>query len=369
VSTTDTAKVGIIGCGNISGIYFENCRRFKNLEVVACADLDLERAKAQAEKYGVARVLTPEQLLADPEVEVVINLTIPSAHAAVALAAVEAGKHVYNEKPLTAGRADGRKLLDIASKNNVRVGCAPDTFFGSGHQTARRLIDDGAIGEPVAATAFMMGRGPEGWHPNPTIFYQPGAGPLLDMGPYYITALINMLGGVRRVTGSARASFAERVAGHETIKGQKVPVETPTHVAGTLDFASGPIATIVTSFDIHAHQHTNIEVYGSEGSLLVPDPNGFAGVVKIRRGGESEWTEAPHTQGYEANSRAVGVADMASAAQEGRPHRARGALAYHTLDIMLSILDSSETGRHIELSSGVERPVPVPEGIAQDEVD
>lgn len=369
MSKNSTVKLGIVGCGNISEIYLTNGARFKNIEVIACADLVLDRAKEKAAKHNVPKALTVDQILADPDVEIIVNLTVPQAHAEVALAAFEAGKHVYGEKPLTVNREQSKFIIEAAKQAGLRIGCAPDTFFGAAHQTCRKLIDDGEIGEPVAATAFMLGHGTETWHPDPAFFYAAGGGPMLDMGPYYITALVNLIGGVHRVTGSARASFAERKITSQPKYGEIIKVQTPTHIAGTLDFVNGAIATITTSFDVWHHTHSPIEVYGSEGSMLVPDPNEFGGVVKVRRHDESEWREVPLAFNFERNSRGAGVADMASAIQEGRPHRASGDLAYHVLDVMLSILDSSVSGKHIELSTAVSRPAPLPLGLADDEID
>jgi predicted dehydrogenase len=353
-------QVGLIGTGTISAIYLKNRTRFETFEVAACADLDMDRARARAEEYGVPRACTVEELLSDPEIAVVINLTVPQAHATVALASVRSGKSVYNEKPLTLSREEGRRLLDEAKANGVRVGCAPDTFLGAGLQTCRQLIDEGAIGEPVAATAFMLSHGPEGWHPNPEFYYQVGGGPMFDMGPYYLTALINLLGPVRRVSGSARATFPTRLIGSQPFKGQTITVNTPTHVATTLDFAAGPIGTLITSFDVWSYNLPRIEIYGSEGSLSVPDPNRFDGPVRVRRAGEEEWTEVPLTRPYNDNSRILGVADMVQGIQSGRPHRASGDLAYHVLDIMHASLESSDQGRHIAIESTVERPAALP---------
>jgi predicted dehydrogenase len=224
------------------------------------------------------------------------------------------------------------------------------------------LIDDGVIGEPIGATAFMMGQGPESWHPDPDFFYQVGAGPLFDMGPYYITALIAMLGPVRRVTSSARITQAERLITSQPKYGTKIKVNTPTHVAGILDFASGPVATLITSFDVWSHRLPRIEIYGTEGTLSVPDPNTFGGPIELRRAGDNEWRDMPLTHGYANNSRGIGVADMAHAINTGRPHRASGDLAYHVLDIMQSFYDASETGKHIELTSMCDRPEPLSPG-------
>lgn len=354
-------NVGIVGCGNISGIYLEAGQKFDILNIVACADIDLARAQAQAAKYGVPKACSVAELLADPAIEVVLNLTVPGAHAEVALAAIEAGKSVYNEKPLAIERADAERMLALAEGKGLRVGCAPDTFLGGGLQTCRALIDAGAIGVPVAATAFMLGHGPEGWHPNPDFFYQPGAGPMFDMGPYYLTALISLLGPVRRATGSVQISFAERTITSQPLHGTKIAVNTPTHVAGVLDFAAGAVATLVTSFDVWAAEVPRIEIYGSLGTLSLPDPNTFGGPVRLRLATDKEWREQPIAHGYTANSRGLGLADMAYALRSGRPHRANGALAYHVLDLMHAFHDASRAGRHVELASSCERPAALPQ--------
>ncbi len=372
MSGGDRAKIGIgvVGCGKISDVYLRNAiSTFEILDVVACADLDLERARAKAAQFGVPRACGVEDLLADPAVEVVVDLTIPAAHAAVNLAAIAAGKSVHSEKPLATDRADAGRTLEMARAAGARVGCAPDTFLGGGLQTCRGLIDSGAIGEPVAATAFMLGHGPEGWHPDPEFFYQPGAGPLFDMGPYYLTALIALLGPIRRVGGMARISFPERTIGSEPKRGQTIDVNTPTHVASTLEFAGGPIATMITSFDVWSHGLPRIEIYGSEGSLSVPDPNTFRGPVRLRRAGETEWTEVSLTHGYTENNRGIGVADLAHALRSGRPPRASGELAYHVLDTMQAILDSAREGRHIELASTCDRPAPLPRDLPPGRLD
>ena len=356
-------RVGIIGCGNISGIYAEAGQKFHDIEIAACADLDLERAQALAEKHGIAQAVRVEQLLADSSIELLINLTVPAVHCTVALEAIKAGKHVYNEKPLALKRREARELIGLAREKNLRVGCAPDTFLGAGLQTCRKLIDEGVIGEPVGGSAFMLSNGVEGWHPNPEFFYKKGAGPLFDMGPYYLTALTTLMGPIRRVCGSARISFDERTIKSQPLAGGKIKVEKPTHVAAVLDFESGPVVTLTTSFDVQAHGLPNIEIYGSEGTLLVPDPNTFGGPVKIRRAGEDHWTELPLAFGYAENSRGLGVAEMISAIRSGRDHRASARTAYHVLDVMHSILDSSESERHVELASSMTRPAPMPDGL------
>ena len=357
-------KVGVVGCGTISTTYFEIGQEFSVLDIAACADLMPERAQTRAQQFGIPRACTVEELLADPEIRIVINLTIPAAHAEVGLAALEAGKCVYNEKPLAVTRKDGKRMVNLAREKNLRLGGAPDTFLGGGIQTCRKLIDDGVIGEPVAATAFMMGHGHESWHPDPDFYYQPGGGPMFDMGPYYVTALTNLIGPVRRVSGSTRVTFQERSVTSEPKKGTTIQVNVPTHVAGVMDFHNGAIGTIITSFDVWAHACPRIEIYGSEGSLSVPDPNSFGGPVKVRRLGDETWEDIPLTHGYSVNSRSVGVADMAYALQSDRPHRANGDLTYHVLDIMHAIHDASSEGRHIELDSACKRPAALPTGLA-----
>lgn len=362
-------KIGIIGCGTISKVYLEVSKALDAIDVAACADLLPERAKARAEEFNIPRACGVRELLSDPEIRIVLNLTIPKAHAEVGLAALEAGKSVYNEKPLAVSREDGRRLLETASSRGLRVGAAPDTFLGGGLQTCRKLIDDGWIGDPVAATAFMTCHGHEGWHPDPDFYYQPGGGPMFDMGPYYLTALVALLGPIRRVTGAARVTFPERTITSQPRYGAKIRVNTPTHVAGVMDFAGGAVGTILTSFDVWAAQLPRIEIYGSEGSLSVPDPNGFGGPVRIRRAGAADWSEVPLTHGYARQSRGLGVADMACALRSNRPHRANGELAYHVLDAMHAFHDASREGRHVVLSSACGRPAPLPMGLREGSLD
>jgi predicted dehydrogenase len=354
-------RVGIVGCGNISGIYFKNLGRFRSTEIVACADLDLDRARAAAESNGVSRACSTEELLAESGVDLILNLTVPNAHASVALAAVEAGKHVYNEKPLTISREEGKHLIDLARQKNVRVGCAPDTFMGGGIQTCRKLIDDGAIGEPIAAQAFMLCHGHESWHPSPEFYYEKGGGPMFDMGPYYLTALVALMGPIRAISGSARITFPKRTITSQPKHGKTVEVETPTHIAGIMEFGNGAIGEITTSFDVWYSKHPPITIHGTEGSMLVGDPNSFGDNVYWRRKGDSDWRWQPLTHGFADNSRGVGVLDIAHAIDEGRAHRASGDLAYHVLDAMHAFLDSSDQGRKIELTSGVDRPAPMTE--------
>ena len=364
-----TVQVGIVGCGNISPIYLKNGKKLEIVDIVACADLIAERAEARAQEYDVPRACSVDELLADPEIQIVLNLTTPGAHADVGLAALMAGKSVYNEKPLAISRKDGRRMLEIAQEKGLLVGGAPDTFLGGGIQTCRKLIDDGWIGEPVAATAFMVGHGHESWHPDPEFYYKVGGGPMFDMGPYYLTTLVNLVGPVRRVTGSTRITFPERTITSQPKYGTKIVVEVPTHVVGVLDFSNGAIGTIITSFDVWGGQLPRIEIYGSRGSLSVPDPNRFGGPVYLRRAGSQEWQEVPLSHGYAENTRGLGVADMAYALRSGRSNRANGELTYHVLDIMHAIHDASDEGRHILLESTCQSPAPLPLGLREGLLD
>lgn len=359
-------KVGILGSGAISGKYLENSKKFEAFEVVACADMRPEAAQARAEEYGVRGCTSVEEMLADPEIELVINLTPHKAHGAAGLKILEAGKHLYNEKPLAVQWEEGRRLLDVAQEKGLRVGCAPDTFFGGGWQTARKLIDDGAIGEPVGAFINFHQRTrtkPGQTRPNSTSFYltdyfEFGVGALFDRGPYYLTALINLLGPARRVTGSARKTWPERER-----FGEMIPVNAPTHIAGVMDLANGAVCTILTTIDVYPTGLPHMEIYGSEGSLRLFDPNNFTGPVLIRTADSEDLAPVDVTYGYQGNSRGVGVADMARAIQNGRPHRANGAMAFHVLDIIHALHNASSENRHVELKSDCDRPAPLPEGL------
>jgi predicted dehydrogenase len=360
ISEDAVVNVGVIGCGKISSIYLRNGATFDDIGIVACSDLVLERAQGQAEAYGVPKACSPEELLADEEVELVLNLTVPAVHAEVSLAALEAGKHVYTEKPLAVNREDGRRLLEVAAKRDLRIGCAPDTFLGGGLQTCREVMDEGIIGEPVAVSALMLNHGPEDWHPNPDFYYQPGAGPMFDMGPYYLTALATLIGPVRRVAGSARVTFPQRTITSEPLAGTTITVNTPTHVAGVMDFESGAVGTLVTTFDVWSESQSRIDLYGTEGTLSLPDPNFADGPVRLWRSDEGAWTDVPLTHPYTGNSRGIGLADMAQALRSGRKHRASGELGMHVLDIIHAFLDSSERGEHVAVNSTFERPEPLP---------
>ncbi len=361
-------NIGIVGCGNISGIYFKNAADLlNNVQVTCCSDLIEERAREVAAEQN-CQARTTDELLAADDVDIVLNLTIPKAHHEVAMRALQAGKHVYNEKPLAMTRAQAAEMLALAGEKGLRVGCAPDTFLGGGLQTCRALIDAGEIGTPIGAMAFMGCPGHESWHPAPEFYYKPGGGPVLDMGPYYVTALVALLGGVKRVAGLAKRGRSPRVVGSGPLEGQQINVEVSTHVTGVMDFASGAAATLIMSFDVWGHNCPRIEIYGSKGSLSCPDPNTFGGPVKIKRGGD-DWEEIPIERAYTENSRCLGVADMAAAIRSGRPHRCSGELAVHVLDIMLALQESGQADQYATLETAVERPAPMPADLTAGDVE
>ncbi|MDE0338886.1 MAG: Gfo/Idh/MocA family oxidoreductase [Caldilineaceae bacterium] len=356
------ARVGLVGCGIISTRYIEVSRELPEFDIKACADAVPSAAKAQAEKFGL-QALSPEDLYGAPDIDMVLNLTPPPAHFSVGKAALEAGKAVYSEKPLAATFAEGKELMALANKKNLRIGCAPDTILGAGYQSARLYLDEGTVGAPVAATAFMMSRGHEYWHANPAFFYKPGGGPMLDMGVYYLTALVHLLGPVTRVTGTARATWSERTVYSEPRKGEVIEVEVPTYVAGLLDFECGAIGTIITTFDTQASALPRIELYGETGTLNLPDPNTFGGPLQVRTHADRSWKDLPLRFGHAGNSRGIGPADMVVSTVEDGLHRANGEVALHVLEIMESIHVASETGSHVELSTHCERPRLLPEGV------
>lgn len=365
----ETMGVGIMGCGNISTAYLQLVPLFRGLEVRAVADLSPALAKAQAAKFGV-RAESPEALLQAPDIGVIVNLTVPAAHFEVTSAALSAGKHVYTEKPLVLTLAQGEALRRLAGEKGLRVGSAPDTFLGGTHQQARALIDAGAIGRIIAGTAHVMSAGMEDWHPNPDFFFQPGGGPVLDIGPYYITNLVQLLGPVRRVAALATEGAATRTIGAGPRAGESVPVNTPTNIHALLDFASGATITLSASWDVRAHRHPSMELYGSGGSLFLPDPNFFGGPLEMAdaAGAVALIEPWPHPFGIaneekdgvkRANYRAAGLADMIAAIAEARPHRCGLDLAIHVVDVMTAILRSGETGAFVDLSTSCARPAPL----------
>lgn len=351
--------VGIIGCGNISGAYLNTLAAQPALALRALADQRLEAAQAAAAPRSL-RACTPDELLHDDSIEIVLNLTTPDAHVAVGLAAIAAGKHVHSEKPLGLTVADAKRLVDAAGRRGLLVGCAPDTILGAGQQACRALVDGGAIGRPVAGSAYFMCPGHERWHPAPAFYYRAGGGPMLDMGPYYVSALVNLIGPVARVSGMTSRLRSQRVIGSEPLRGQTIDVEVATHVAGTLEFESGAIVSMATSFDVGRHRHTPIELYGTEASLLVPDPNRFGGPVELAPVG-GEWAAQPLPFAYaDGNFRGLGVLDLALALREGRPPRCSGEFALHVLEVMEAFQRSADSGRHVDITSRPARPAPMP---------
>ncbi|TDE90786.1 Gfo/Idh/MocA family oxidoreductase [Occultella glacieicola] len=358
-------NVGIIGVGNISGQYFEALTRLPGLRLVAVADADADRARSVAAERGV-RAVSVDELLADGGTDAVLNLTIPAAHADVALRALEAGKHVYGEKPLALSVAQARPVLAAAAERGLRVGCAPDTVLGTGIQTARQVLDSGGIGDPVGAHVHWSAPGHERWHPAPHFYYQPGAGPLFDMGPYYLTSLVTLLGPVVRVSGTATASGRERSVATGPLAGSAIDVDVATHVSALLEHADGVTSTVTVSFEVWATRAPLFEVYGTAGTIAVPDPNRFSEPVEVYTPDAPEWSPVPVSAGYADAGRGYGLADLARALETGRPHRAGGDLALHVLDIMESILVAADSHRVVDLATTVDRPEPVPAGAAPD---
>jgi predicted dehydrogenase len=358
--------VGFIGTGNISSAYLkailgkDGLPGFSVLDVRALSDMRDEAASARAAEFGL-KAMTVDEMLADPSIDLVVNLTIPRAHVEVGLKCLAAGKHVYSEKPLGITFAEGQKLLDAARAANLRIGSAPDTFLGGAHQQARAVVDSGVLGQIVGGTAFMQSPGHESWHPDPAFYYDLGGGPMLDMGPYYITDLVNLLGPVARVSAMASRLRLERTITSEPKRGQTMPVKVDTHVTGALGFANGAIVQIAMSFDVAGHKHVPLEIYGTEQTLIVPDPNFFGGVVETKkRGRDEEWLPVEIAQPYaDGNYRSLGVADMASAVLENRPHRANGDLALHVLEVMEAFEHAAKDGRTVDIKTPVERPAPL----------
>ena len=354
---TGPVGVGIVGAGTISSEYLSNLTRFPDTTVVAIGDVLPEVARAKAAEHGVALAGDTATVLDHPDVEIVVNLTVPAAHAEVALRAIAARNHVWNEKPLALDRAAAAGVLEAATAAGVRIGCAPDTFLGDGLQAVRRLLDEGAIGRPLTALALMQSPGPDAWHPNPAFLFQTGAGPLFDIGPYYLTALVQAFGAVGRVAAMASTARTVRVIGAGPRKGEPFDVTAPSHVAALLEFVDGGSAQVVFSFD-SGFPRTLLEVNGTDGTLISPDPNEFDGDVSIRRAGATSPEPAASTTSR--STRGTGVLEMARAIRTGRPHRADGALAFHVLDTMQAIADAIDERAFVEVASGVAPAEPLP---------
>jgi predicted dehydrogenase len=358
MSRTGPVGIGIVGAGVISETYLRNLTTFPDTRVLAIGDLRPDAARAKAAEHGVAAAGDVQVVLAHPDVEIVVNLTIPAAHADVALRAIGAGRHVWNEKPLALDRASGRAVLGAAAAAGVRVGCAPDTFLGPGLQAVRRLIAAGAIGEPLSALALLQSPGPDAWHPNPAFLFQVGGGPLFDIGPYYLTALVQLLGPVRSVTAAASRARLQRTIGSGPRAGETFDVTVPSHVSALIRFAGGASAQAVFSFD-SALPRILLEVTGRDGTMILPDPNGFDGDVRVRRAG-AEATETVATT-TAASTRGIGVLEMARAIRAGRPHRADGAIAGHVLDVMVAIDEAAASGAAVMVESTIEPAEPLPD--------
>ncbi|SFH47338.1 Predicted dehydrogenase [Palleronia marisminoris] len=354
-------SIGIIGCGVISGIYLRNIARLPGLALRAVADQRPAAAEAAATEHHVP-ALSVEALLARDDIDIVVNLTVPAAHSPVGRQVLEAGKHLYLEKPLAATLGEAQELAHLADARGLRIGCAPDTFLGGGHQAARAALDGGRIGRPIGGTATMMVAGHERWHPNPDFYYSaPGGGPLMDMGPYYLTALVHLLGPVREVASlSSRPRTVRRIAAGDRA-GETVPVETDTHILGLLAFEGGALVQLAMSFDVQAHWHSPIEIYGTEGSMRVPDPNRFDGEVEFGDGAPLAAADRAHGAD---NWRGIGLADMAAAIGDDRPHRASGALALHVLETIDALQRAADAKRTITITSDCERPQPMTEELA-----
>jgi predicted dehydrogenase len=359
--------LGIVGCGNIAMTYLRNAALFRGLELRACADLLPEQAALRAAEYGL-RACAVEDLITAPDVDLVINLTIPTAHAGITQAALDAGKHVFTEKPLGTTMEEGRALVVLAEARGCVLGSAPDTFLGAAGRLARQMIEGGAIGRIVTGTAFMMGRGMEHWHPNPAFYYQKGGGPVLDMGPYYVTMLVNLLGPARRVMAMATSASQNRLITAEgPLQGTTFPIGTPTSLLSLIEFTSGAVITFGASWDVFRHSNAPIELHGTTGSLRLPDPDTFGGTISVSHGGDA-WEDLPtedrlygqinwpYAAPDRANYRMLGIADLAAGLAVGRPPRASGRLALHVLEILEAILTSGETGAPVPLTTTVHQP-------------
>jgi len=354
---TGPLGLAVVGCGTISNQYLKNLTQFPDVRVLFCADIDSGRARAQAAAYDVPRFGSVEQALDHPGVGLVVNLTIPAAHAQIAAAAVSAGKHVWNEKPLTLDVATGQQLLEQAQAAELRVGCAPDTVLGAGIQSARRIIAEGGIGAPLSALTLFQGPGPESWHPDPEFLFAKGAGPLFDMGPYYLSTLATIFGPASRVAAVSRQARKARTVGSGPKQGTEFPVQVPTYTAALAEYAAGQAAQLLFTWDSPLSRHGFIEITGTEATLAIPDPNRFGGDLRIRRANDSDWTVIP-SAGATAG-RGMGVVDMARAIAEGEPHRAGGDMALHVLELMVKIDRSAATGQFEPIETTFDIPSPL----------
>ncbi|HHX36857.1 MAG TPA: Gfo/Idh/MocA family oxidoreductase [Clostridiaceae bacterium] len=377
-------NVGIIGLGDISQVYINNLKKYPIVNLLACSCRSLEKATRIAKANDIPRPYPgTAELLADPDLDVILNLTLPGVHGPINCAALEAGKHVYTEKPLAKNRAEATEIMAIAASKNLTVGSAPDTFLGGRLQACRTLIDTGRIGRIIGASAFVVSHGHEWHHPNPDFFYQPGAGPLLDIGPYYMTALLSLLGPVRSVCAMTNRAFDERVIESNPRRGESIPVDVDTHISANLAFRNGAIGTLITSFDVWDSELPRLEIYGTKGTICLRDvdplsgPNLFGGDIWLTTRENYRWTSNPrpphlaewvvvkhdhpfNETSHAKNSRGIGLIDMVYAIQQGRAPRASGDMAYHSLDVMESILESAGNETFIPIQSTFELPSPLP---------
>jgi predicted dehydrogenase len=373
-------RVGLIGTGRISDIYLRTCAKFPEVQVVACGSLNMDEARAKAAEHSIPRVATPDDILADPDIDCILNLTIPAAHAEISLAALAEGKHVYSEKPFATTVADGQRVLDLARTKGLKVGNAPDTFLGGRWQTVRKLIDQGEIGTPTGVSAFVGTHGVERHHPNPDFYYQPGGGPLFDLGPYYLTAMVFLLGPIARVSGMSRRTFDKRQIENGPRNGEWMEVAVDTHSLSLLQFESGALGSMTMSFDVWDSETPRLEIYGTEGTICIPDPdpvhgaNDFHGPVWLRTRATSrwefqprptdrpaDWQEVANTHGFNENSRGLGLLDLAYAVRDNRAPRASGELAQHVLEVMTGIDAAPGQGGYVDILSRCTVPEPLPE--------
>lgn len=379
-------RVGVIGIGDISDVYFNNLKKFDAVEVVACASRGLEKAQAKAKRHGIPRAYADgEEIVADPEIDIVLNLTVPAAHGHYNLEALEAGKHVYTEKPLAATFDEAQQIISLARERGLYVGSAPDTFLGARLQTCRELIESGELGEVIGTSAFVVSHGHEWHHPNPDYFYQPGGGPIHDIGPYYFTALLSLFGPVARTAGLAQRRFDARTIENGPRRGESFAVDPDvmTHVTGNLDFENGISGTFIASFDVWDSQLPRIEIYGTKGTICVPDldpiagPNLFGGPVHLITRENYRWRTRPlpnplptwrdvpirrryNETSHDENSRGLGLVDMAYAIRDGRVPRASGEMALHMMEVLDAILQSAREKRFVEVESRFALPMPLP---------
>lgn len=378
----DKMRVGIVGCGDIcQKAYLPIMKKYEEIEIVALSDMNMEVAKNLAEKEGIPKAMTVDEIMKDESIDTILNLTTPASHTEINLMALSNGKNAYVEKPFALNLEDGKKVLALAAEKNLLVGCAPDTFLGAGGQTARNAIEKGMLGRVVAGIAIMQCHGHESWHPNPEFYYKAGGGPMLDMGPYYLSALINLIGSVESVSAQVNTSFTERLITAKAKRGEKITVETPTHIAGTLRFRNGAIITMIMSFDVWAHRHPCLELYGTHGSLSVPDPNTFGGEVEVfceddvekahqtEFPGEKKWKKLEYSHANSENSRGLGVLDMFYAIKNKRDYRLDASRAYHALEVMLAFEESSLSGKTIMIESTCEKPVPLKSRMKDNEIN